>query len=500
MNDNGLTCDLFDRIRALSCAETWSLSSDKVQLRPSRMEAIFYASEGYSALQAMLQSGFEIDLISNYAKVIWHGIQTRVFVRDDKYGIPYINTSNMMEARPKPSLFLSKKATKNLKKFIVYKGTILLSMSGSVGNLRLVDEDLDDWTATVDALRVDTIDSNDLGPVYCYLQSSLGQFLLQRSQTGSVVRHIYEADVSNLPIPRLPRRLRGELTKRIQEVSNLRVEVNRLLNETEWMIQQQLELPDIEFFKASRKTPLNHNAITFAVRATDRIIGSNQFGRCRFDATHHDPAAVKLRDYLQENKQAKKLLDISTKIWRSNLRQRVYVDEKSYGVPLLTGKHISLIRFNNLNYLSKSYTKKINHEMVNQGYVLVTCGGTIGKIMFVHRNMDGYAVSEDVLRVIPNVEHVYAGFVYAFLCSPYGQIQLTHEEYGSVQKKLRDFQVGDILIPIPKDKGLSINQLIITAFNKRADALEKENAAFDLFMTAIREGREATEARWGSAE
>ena len=120
--------------------------------------------------------------------------------------------------------------------------------------------------------------------------------------------------------------------------------------------------------------------------------------------------------------------------------------------------------------------------------------------MFVYRNMDGYAVSEDVIRVKPNNEYVYGGFIYAFLNSPYGHIQLMQEEYGSVQKKLRDFHVGDILLPIPIDKGLSINEIIIAAFDKRADALQKEDAALDLFMTAIREGREATEAQWGSEE
>ena len=72
-----------------------------------------------------------------------------------------------------------------------------------------------------------------LGSIYCYLQSPLGQFLIKKNQTGSVVRHIYEADVSSLPIPRLPKRLRQELTDLVKKASAFRVEANRLLDEAE---------------------------------------------------------------------------------------------------------------------------------------------------------------------------------------------------------------------------------------------------------------------------
>ena len=82
MDGNGLFTSPFDGLRGLCRAEIWTMEGAKIRERPSRMEAIYYASEGYKAAQDLFASGFEIISVGDLAKVIWHGIQTRVFVQD----------------------------------------------------------------------------------------------------------------------------------------------------------------------------------------------------------------------------------------------------------------------------------------------------------------------------------------------------------------------------------------------------------------------------------
>jgi hypothetical protein len=66
-----------------------------------------------------------------------------------------------------------------------------------------------------------------------------------------------------------------------------------------------------------------------------------------------------------------------------------------------------------------------------------------------------------------------------------------------VLKKLRDFHFRDLALRLPEDRGKAIHDLVVRGFDCRADALEIEDQAFALFMSAVKQGRQAIETRWG---
>jgi hypothetical protein len=99
MDGNGVLASPFDGLRGLCHAERGVLSSEKVRERPHRMEASFYASKGYVALDAMMHSGFTIETIGDVADVWWFGPFPRRYVSDPQYGLPFLSSSDMMEAR-----------------------------------------------------------------------------------------------------------------------------------------------------------------------------------------------------------------------------------------------------------------------------------------------------------------------------------------------------------------------------------------------------------------
>ena len=148
--------------------------------------------------------------------------------------------------------------------------------------------------------------------------------------------------------------------------------------------------------------------------------------------------------------------------------------------------------------LSRALTRNLDRELVHRHWVLVTCGGTMGRTMFVHRNYENWVASEHVMRVVADESKCFPGYLYAFLNSPYGRTQIDQRIHGSVIQQIRDFEFESIVMPLPDDKGLLIHEKIVEAFDARADALESENDAIDLFDSAIKRGRELTEAEWGS--
>jgi len=52
--------------------------------------------------------------------------------------------------------------------------------------------------------------------------------------------------------------------------------------------------------------------------------------------------------------------------------------------------------------------------------------------MLVHRNFEGRVFRKHVIRIVPDESRVFPGFIYAFLASEYGQIQIqaTHSRIG----------------------------------------------------------------------
>jgi type I restriction enzyme S subunit len=445
----------------------------------------------------MKKSGFQLQRLDSSAKVRWFGPFARAYVDDKTAGVPFLSSSDMMCAKLEPKNYLSKVLTKNLERLQVPEGTILISRSGTIGNTVVCTKDYEDAAVSEHAIRVNPSDDSHLGVLYAFLQSEPGQFLLTRNKSGSVIESIYEEDVASLNLPLLPKKLRNELSHLIKEASALRVKANALLAEAEKELKHTCKLPDLSQLKVDNLIPTESEATVFSWNFNQRLRMNGPFGSLRIDATYHDPVASALAEYLLSRGDGVTLDQILLGVRNSTLRKRVYVDDADQGVPLIGGKQLIQLRPTDLNFLSKTLTRNIKNETVMNGWTVVSCGGTLGRTLFIHRNFEGWVLSQDVMRVIPDEKEIYPGFLFSFLASPYGQIQLAQRGYGSVIPRLRDFQFNSIAICIPTDKGKSVHTKVVEAFDARADARIAEDKAIELFMTAIREGKEKTESSWG---
>jgi type I restriction enzyme S subunit len=401
----------------------------------------------------------------------------------------------MMNARLNPK-YVSNILTKNLERLIVKEDTILVSCSGSIGNIVICTKNYDGFALSQDAIRIIASEQDNIGLLYAFLNSKPGQFLITRNKSGSVIEHIYEDDVASLNVPLLPKKLRIELTRLIRESCRLRVKANALLERAEEEMKKTCRLPELSELKSENIIPNESEATIFSWNFNQRLKLNGQFGLLRIDATFHDPTACTLAQHIHKSDIGTTLGEVLIAVRNSSLRKRIYVDDENQGVPLIGGKQLIQLR-PEVKCLSKSLTRNISNETVKNGWTLVSCGGTLGRVQFVHRNYAGWAASQHVMRLIPNTLKVFSGYLYAFMASPYGQSQIQERSYGSVIPEIRDFQFNSIAISIPADKGKSVHEKVIEAFDARADARQAEDKAIELFMTAIKEGREKTESTWG---
>ena len=93
---------------------------------------------------------------------------------------------------------------------------------------------------------------------------------------------------------------------------------------------------------------------------------------------------------------------------------------------------------------------KLEEVRVQEGDILITRSGSIGRVALVLSDLDGQIVSDDMIRVrIPDEPTRH--YVYGFLITPYAQDQMKLSEYGSVQQHLEPKHIADLRIPVPSD-------------------------------------------------
>jgi type I restriction enzyme S subunit len=158
-------------------------------------------------------------------------------------------------------------------------------------------------------------------------------------------------------------------------------------------------------------------------------------------------------------------------------------------VPFLSGKNIVQIRPTDLKYLANVQMTELQDLIVKRGSTLITRSGTIGRTCFVWKNYEDYAASEHVIRAIPDESSIDAGYLYAFLSSPYGYEQMLRYRHGSVIDEITDKQIENVLVPRPSRKDQeAIGDSVRGAYEKRAEAIRLEDEAQAILMNELIKG------------
>ena len=135
--------------------------------------------------------------------------------------------------------------------------------------------------------------------------------------------------------------------------------------------------------------------------------------------------------------------------------------------------------------------KFVNHKTakdfeIREGWLLTTRSGTLGDTVYALPCIDKYSVSEDAIRIVLNKNSEISNkYLFAFLKSNIGKNSLLSGSYGSVILHLNEDYVGDIKVPVFKEKFEEIEKKVsnyIEFFNK---AIVNENQAIDLIEKEI---------------
>lgn len=437
-----------------------SVNSSWLTIGEMRLDASFYAQEVSRALRLLEESGYNIvSLCDEFADAVFYLPRERRFLADSLTGTPYLMPSELFSFPFSPSKFVHAQKLNKAEEWFVKEGWILLTRSGRLGELTIATKVLQKFVVSDDVIRIVPKAGALSGYVYAYLSTWVGKALLTKNQYGVAVEHIEPHHVKSIKIPLLPEAIQKIVHHNIRSVFELRDKARILLEESQEKMLKELALSNLE-------KPINRPS--FAVKS-DNL-------KMRFDASYHNPTVDQIENRLKQCKCGlKRLRDNMGQIFIPGRFKRIYVDPQ-HGIPLLSGKQIAQIKPYGIKCISTKVTRNIKDWMVDPGWVLVTCSGTIGRISLVPKEWNGWTVSQHALRIVPNINVINNGFLAAFLLSDYGQQQILSKTYGGVVDELAEDDMRDILIPLPsKDLQEGIGKLVLEAYQLREMASEIED-------------------------
>jgi type I restriction enzyme S subunit len=460
--------------------------SSWMQLNGRRLDCKPYLLGAFQAKLILDKLSVEKEALSqvtkNGMKGIFNGPRfSRIYVSDSDYGIPLLSGAEMLQADLSTAPLISKRQAKSMAYMLLKQGTTLVSSYGTIGNSTYCRADMEGMVGSDNVLKIVPDEEKILpGFLYAYLSGKFGLPLIVAGTSGSVVTYLDPSRVANLPVPRLGEEIENAAHEYVVKAATMRSEASSLLEHAKKEV--------ITFFGFNLPKPLYKYD-----KPSVTVVSSKDISK-RFDGYYY---AQWNQDALNEfNKTAayRKALgnaDVTKDVFIPDIFKRMYVDNPTFGYLYLSGAEVYRLSPTSDRYLSKSIPN-IKELVLHDGMILVQdsgqLGGLIGRPVLVGRYLDGFACTNNMVRIVPHTEEDQ-GYIFAVLSTDYGVRLLMREATGSSIPHLEVKRIKNIQIPWPdKDIRRGLGQKVLLAKHLRDDACDLEIRARELVEKAIREG------------
>ena len=163
-------------------------------------------------------------------KAFYPGRFKRIYC-DKKGGLEFFLPSQLADIYPKPEKYISRLTKCDVNALRLMEKSLLLTRSGTIGTVSLVSKTTKNLVFSDDVIRVSFKNETDLGYVYSFVKSKVGNLILTTTGYGSVITHIEPEHLENLPIPNPPMEIKEKINCLIVKSFGLRDESNKLIDE-----------------------------------------------------------------------------------------------------------------------------------------------------------------------------------------------------------------------------------------------------------------------------
>ncbi len=128
---------------------------------------------------------------------------------------------------------------------------------------------------------------------------------------------------------------------------------------------------------------------------------------------------------------------------------RNFVESTKYGVPFLGSSAMLRADLSGLPLLRRrdAISSKLSFLRLSAGMTLISCSGTIGRMVYARPDMEHIWTSQHIMKVVPDPAKVPPGYVYAFLSSKFGLPIVVSGTYGSIIQSIEPQHIANLPVP-----------------------------------------------------
>lgn len=200
------------------------------------------------------------------------------------------------------------------------------------------------------------------------------------------------------------------------------------------------------------KNPSEVHSDSFVI--TSDMIKAEEF--IQFNAQFHKPATFSTKQgkkKISKNWEFVPMEHLVKQIFYPTRFKRDYVDRFDGAVPFFGGADINQLIHSTDKWFSPLHPK-VNELKVKKNWLLITRSGSTGIASIVPEAWEGFAMSEHIIRIVPDENKLSPFYLLNFLKSDYCQEIIARGVFGSVIDEIDPLSLAKIEVPIPKDKKL----------------------------------------------
>jgi hypothetical protein len=344
------------------------------------------------------------------------------------------------------------------------RGTILQTCSGrNLGPLTTVDSYLEGYIIGADMVRIEIDDENLRFYVLAYLQSEMGQQILKRGKTGSVIDHLSPKHIGAQEIPLLSEETQRKVVSAMKYAFELREEARLTLDKLSTEYENSLPRPE-------RIQHLKNGWSMQSHELTDRL-----------DAAFYDRLVARVRQELLALG-GLALKDVATVLKPKGRYKTVYVSSE-YGRPIVSGTQLLQEYPVNLKYIApRAFDENISDYELHPTWTAYQADGRVerglGTPAFVTSERDGWLASGHIGRLVAK-PGINPGWLYIAANIWHTQIQIKSRASGSVVDSTFPEDMEDIILPPYNDSGGDLVCKMWEQFVVAKDSEKEAIAAFE---------------------
>ena len=205
----------------------------------------------------------------------------------------------------------------------------------------------------------------------------------------------------------------------------------------------------------------------------------------RLDCGPYMSGALEAKVRLETLKVRKERLGSLTKghnggIFNGPQFSRTWAESEDYGVPFVGSSSMLMADLTDLPLLRKkdAQSSKLSYLRLDPQMTLISCSGTIGRMVYVRPDMAGIWSSQDIMKVAPNPEKIPPGYLYAYLSSKFGIPLIVGGTYGAIIQHIEPHHIADLPVPrLGETVERRVHDLMEDAARKRTQAAKELTVA-----------------------